>query len=256
MIEGVLSGNVKAGSAEYGLAHTRILLAIFMIVAIVLSANPLSFAGYFILACLLWLKSPMGFATGLKRLLIIDSVVLLTILPLPFNYVGDQVIHWGPLVLSEPGVVKAQEIFFKASLSAMLMMTQCSGISGLELTKALCVLRVPTKFILLLQFSIRYISVMQQEIASIRSGMKARGLGCGPRLHVWRSYGYMFGMLLVRALARADRIWLAMKCRGYSGHFPVSKGEQSQLFDRSAMLFLFLTLVVFSMDILAVWPVR
>ena len=52
-----------------------------------------------------------------------------------------------------------------------------------------------------------------------RVAMKARGfrLRCNP--HTWRSIGYLFGMLLVRSIERAERILAAMRCRGFQGHF-------------------------------------
>jgi cobalt/nickel transport system permease protein len=32
--------------------------------------------------------------------------------------------------------------------------------------------------------------------------------------------GYLFGMLFVRSLERAERISAAMRCRGFTGRFP------------------------------------
>ena len=203
-MEAILSGGLTGERPGTAPAHTRLIVAITMILAVVLSDHPCSFAGYFLVAVALWMQSPMGFTQGLKRLMVIDSVVLLTILPLPFSFIDEQVVLWGPLTLSETGVLKAQEIFIKATISAIVMMSQCCGMSGLDLSRALYTLKVPTKFILLLQFSIRYITVMQQELSSLRMAMRARGFGNGPVLQNWRSYGYLFGMLLIRALARAD----------------------------------------------------
>jgi cobalt/nickel transport system permease protein len=38
-------------------------------------------------------------------------------------------------------------------------------------------------------------------------------------MHTYRTYAYLCGMLLVRASARAQRVYNAMKCRGFSGRF-------------------------------------
>ena len=40
-------------------------------------------------------------------------------------------------------------------------------------------------------------------------------------LHTYRSLGYLIGMLLVRSHERSGRIYNAMLCRGFRGHFPV-----------------------------------
>jgi cobalt/nickel transport system permease protein len=53
--------------------------------------------------------------------------------------------------------------------------------------------------------------------------MRARAFrpGCGP--HCWRSVGYLFGMLMVRSLERAERIDAAMRCRGFDGRFHLAE---------------------------------
>ena len=50
--------------------------------------------------------------------------------------------------------------------------------------------------------------------------MRARGFRPRTSRHTWRSYGNLMGMLLVRALERAQRVEEAMLCRGYNGAFP------------------------------------
>ncbi len=51
--------------------------------------------------------------------------------------------------------------------------------------------------------------------------MKCRGFQPGNSLHTYRSFGYLIGMMLVRAIDRSERILQAMKCRGFQGQFPV-----------------------------------
>ncbi|WED24664.1 cobalt ECF transporter T component CbiQ [Vibrio sp. JC009] len=254
-MEAILAGREGAGRSDSIPAHSRIIVAIAAIFAVVLSDSLLACFCYFLLALFLWKQSPMGLGTGLKRLMMIDGLIILTILPLPFSYVGDQFVQFGPLSLSEPGLFKAAEVFIKATLSAMIMMGQFSGTSELELSKALFTLRVPTRFILLLQFSIRYISVMQQELSRLRVAMRARGFGGGPTLHNWKSYGYLFGMLFVKALDRADRIWLAMKCRGYRGYFPVTSGvREVNILNKPALFYLLIVAVIFVADLTNILP--
>ena len=231
--------------------HHRLFLAFVVVAATVLSESDISLVGYFMMALLFWKQSSMGLRAVLKRLLLIDSVVILSVLPLPFSAVGNEVMTLGPLDLSVFGLAKAQDIFIKSTVSSIVMISQCHGISGLELSRAMSRLKVPGKFILLLQFCIRYVSVMQQEITSLKTAMLARGFGNGPTLHNWRSYGYLFGMLLVRALARADRIWFAMKCRGYKGQLPPALDQDNNTpFSWKLAGYLLLTIAIFCAEIL------
>ena len=45
--------------------------------------------------------------------------------------------------------------------------------------------------------------------------------------HTWNSFGWLFGMLLVRSFERSERIHAAMKCRGFSGRFYLVEAETS-----------------------------
>ncbi len=254
-MEATLVTLVKQTKAHSLPAHLRIILAVTLIVAIVLSGHIYSLIGYFLIALILWIKSPMSLLFGLKRLMLVDSMVVLTIIPLPFSFIDDRVVHLGGLVLSEVGILKAQEVFIKVTISAIVMMSQNCGTSGVELSRALSLLRVPIKLILLLQFCIRYISVIQQEVSSLRIAMRARGFGNGSTLHNWRSYGYLFGMLLVRALERADRIWFAMKCRGYQGIFPViAHPEPVRYLNFRFLFWVFISIFLLVLDLMGIWP--
>ncbi|MCG7587194.1 energy-coupling factor transporter transmembrane protein EcfT [Photobacterium sp. OFAV2-7] len=251
MMDITLLGGSLARDSHSLVTHHRLLLAFVVVAATVLSESGVSHLGYFLMALLFWKQSSMGLRAGLKRLLLIDSVIILAVLPLPFSFVGNEAVTVGSLELSVFGLAKAQDIFIKSTVSSIVMISQCHGISGLELSKALARLKVPGKFILLLQFCIRYVSVMQQEITSLRTAMLARGFGNGPTLHNWRSYGYLFGMLLVRALARADRIWFAMKCRGYKGQFPATLYQDKKAaFSWQLTGYFLLTTAIFYADFL------
>ncbi len=49
--------------------------------------------------------------------------------------------------------------------------------------------------------------------------MKVRGFRPHMDRHTYRSMGNLFGMLLVRAYDRSQRILAAMKCRNFQGRF-------------------------------------
>ena len=78
-------------------------------------------------------------------------------------------------------------------------------------------LRCPETLVHLLMFTIRYIDVLHEEYQRLRAAMKVRGFRPGTNWHTYRSFGYLVGMMLVRAIERSERILGAMKCRGFSG---------------------------------------
>ncbi len=68
-------------------------------------------------------------------------------------------------------------------------------------------------------FTVRYIAVFEREYQRLRQAMRSRAFR--PRLnrHTLRTFGYLVGMLLVRAMERSERIQQAMRCRGFAGRF-------------------------------------
>ena len=70
-------------------------------------------------------------------------------------------------------------------------------------------------------FTVRYIDVLHQEYQRLRIAMKARGFRPQNSRHTYVSFGYLVGMMLVRALERSERVLAAMKCRGFSGRIYV-----------------------------------
>ena len=68
--------------------------------------------------------------------------------------------------------------------------------------------------------TVRYLSLIRDEARRLHDAMRARAFAPRSNRHTWQSYGYLIGMLLVRALERARRVEEAMACRGYSGRFP------------------------------------
>jgi cobalt/nickel transport system permease protein len=49
--------------------------------------------------------------------------------------------------------------------------------------------------------------------------MRVRGFRSRTDLHTLRSLGHLVGMLLVHSFDRSERVWAAMKCRGFRGTF-------------------------------------
>ncbi|MDF2922101.1 MAG: cobalt transporter component CbiQ [Paenibacillaceae bacterium] len=86
-----------------------------------------------------------------------------------------------------------------------------------ELLQAMKLLRVPAPLTEMMGFTLRYISVLSEEAASMLAAQKARGLRASSFTNIrsYRRMGRLLGVLLVRALERSGRIHMAMLSRGY-----------------------------------------
>lgn len=233
MIDALLAPKIVGEKSIPIPAKFRVLLIVAIALATVLSTSWLTLWLFVSLDIYLWFRSGLTVRQTIKRLLAMDSLILFTVALIPFSLAGEQVFTIMGFGASWPGIVMAMMILLKANIVLLAVMTLSVGIDALTLGKALVELGVSRRFALLMQFTVRYIGVLFLEFHRLRQAMKIRGFKAGNTMHTWRSYGFLFGMLLVRSFERADRISQAMKCRGFRGHFlshekiPVSGREQA-----------------------------
>ena len=152
-----------------------------------------------------------------KRLLAANTFTLFLWLTLPLTYDGQEWIHVGSFTLSVDGIRLATLISLKTncivlSLIALLGTSRIASLGhaleGLHLSQRLC-------FMLL--FSYRYIFVIHQEYQKLTRAATMRCFVPATTLHTYRTYGYLFGMTLVRSWNRATRVHQAMVLRGFNG---------------------------------------
>ena len=120
----------------------------------------------------------------------------------------------GPIGISG-GVVSFVSIMlrFVLTVSAALILVATTGFNAVCM--ALGNMGVPRILVVQLLFLYRYIFVLTDEAGRM---VRARALrSFGSRGMGMRVYGYMVGQLLLRTLDRAQRIHLAMLCRGFDG---------------------------------------
>ena len=158
-----------------------------------------------------------------KRLLHIESFVILLFITMPFAIPGDSLLSIGPLHASMEGVARAALIGGKISTSILLLVLLLGTIDPIRLGAALYALKLPETLVRLFVLTVRYISVIREEAARLRKAMKARAFRPKTNRHTWTSYSYLIGMLLVRSLDRAHRVEHAMLCRGYTGRYPYAE---------------------------------
>lgn len=157
----------------------------------------------------------------ISRLFVVNVFVLFLWLFLPFSMPGAAVFNIGPLSASYEGLVYVLGITLKCNAIVLVTISVLGTSEVMSLAHALVHLKVPKKLVYLFFFFYRYISVLHEEYSRLRNAMKLRGFRPGTNMHTYRSYAYLVGMLLVRSYERSQRIYRAMLCRGFKGHFPL-----------------------------------
>lgn len=157
----------------------------------------------------------------LRRMAAMDTFILFMLVLLPFTVPGEPVFSLWGWPASREGIGLAIRILLTANAVILALMALVGTLEPVSFGHALHHLKVPARLVHLMLFTIRYIDVLHQEYRRLRQAMKARGFRPKASTHVYRSFGYLVGMMLVRAMERSERILAAMKCRGFTGqlHF-------------------------------------
>ena len=170
-----------------------------------------------ILAFAFAISASLNIKRTMRRVIAMDMFVLIMIIMLPFTMTGTPLFHVFGFAASEEGFIHAIGIGLKANAVVLTLLALVGTLEASVLGHALARLQVPEKLVHLLLFTVRYLDVISREYKSMRKAMKARAFVPRNNFHTWRSFGYLIGMLLVRSLERSERIYAAMKCRGYCG---------------------------------------
>jgi cobalt/nickel transport system permease protein len=124
-----------------------------------------------------------------------------------------------PIYEGAEGVLKAaiyigRLLFVAQMLAFMLFKTPLP-----VFLKSLQALKVPNIFIELILFTLRFFDVFKREFNQMRLSLKSRSFFSGSLFSMskYRTIGKMIGIMLMRSLQRAERIYLGMASRGYTG---------------------------------------
>lgn len=120
-------------------------------------------------------------------------------------------------------------IFIKGLLTvtAGILLISTTGMD--KLSAALRMLKVPKLFVLQILLTYRYISVLAEETHRLSTAYSLRSPGQrGINARAWGSFA---GQLLLRSFDRADRVYQAMRLRGFSGDYVAGNLTKPRIWD-------------------------
>jgi len=132
---------------------------------------------------------------------IFDQETMLTLLGVPISF----------------GLVSLVSITLKAGLTVMAVLILIATTKMPVISRQLIRLKVPTIFVLLISMIYRYISVALEETINMYMAYSLRSpYSKGIKI---KDMGSFVGQLLLRSFDRGERVYFAMKCRGFSGDY-------------------------------------
>ncbi|MCK4539429.1 MAG: cobalt ECF transporter T component CbiQ [Candidatus Krumholzibacteria bacterium] len=185
----------------------------------------------------------------LKRLLRLNIFMLLLFILVPLTFPGEPLFMVGTLLYSYEGLMWSVIVTLKANAIVLVFAALMGTVDPFVLGHAFHHLKVPEKLTHLFMFTLRYIDVLHHEYMALIRAMKTRGFIPSMRIHTYRSYAYLTGMLIVRSLERSERVMEAMKCRGYDGEFHVVSHFHFEKRDAIFLLITSAVLVILSVAI-------
>lgn len=205
--------------------RVKVLAAVAYVVAIGLTPNGAwwGFAGFLILILTASRISGLGWLFAARRAYIAIPFALAA-LPLPFTVPGSTVFTLPVLgwTASAAGLIRFGSIVARMwmAVQAAILLTATTRFP--DLLWALGALRVPLTLVAIIGFMYRYLFVLADEALRMLRARAARSawLGGGRRPSVrWQGKiaGSMIGSLFLRAIERSERVYAAMRARGYDG---------------------------------------
>lgn len=133
--------------------------------------------------------------------IIFDTGIMFTLFDIRFSY----------------GFVSLLSIIIKVTLTVMAVLILIGTTRMPVLSRQLIRLKVPSIFVLLISMIYRYISVALEETINMYTAYSLRSPD-SKGINI-RDMGSFAGQLLLRSFDRGERVYFAMKCRGFSGDY-------------------------------------
>ena len=151
---------------------------------------------------------------------------------IPLSYLGRRLAFFLPMVLilsiSVPlaaGFERGWEIMwgilFRSTVAFLAVVWLVNVMPFDQLLVTLRRLHAPAVLVSMLAFMYRYSFVVWNELEKMQTARKARTFGRRRAWSGWKTLAQLLGMLLVRSLNRAERVYGAMRARGWDGRVRV-----------------------------------
>ncbi len=140
-------------------------------------------------------------------------LALMFLIVLPFITSGETLVQSGPLRITKEGAHASMLIAGRMMVIVTLVMVLLAPVSAFRLVGALRALGLPALIADLAMLTLRYLDEVTAELQRARVARALRGGATG--LRGLPDHALLLATSLIRAQIRAERLWAAMRLRGY-----------------------------------------
>ncbi|HOU36390.1 MAG TPA: energy-coupling factor transporter transmembrane component T, partial [Candidatus Omnitrophota bacterium] len=120
------------------------------------------------------------------------------------------------LPLTHTGLMLMWNVIVKAYLSILCSILLVNTADFVDLLKGFERLRIPRLVVMIVSFMYRYLFVIEDELERMQVARMSRSV----RRSGWgliKTLSNIVGVLFIRSYEKAEKVYLAMCCRGYTG---------------------------------------
>lgn len=173
------------------------------------------------ITALLYGFSQLPFSFLRSRLCYPGLLILSVVLVLPFASGQTVLWQWGPLMLRQEGLAAMVLVVGRFVSILTLGFVLLGTTPFLTLVRVLRTLRLPLILVDMILLTYRYLYEIADTLATMQQSMRLRGFGHQRRrwlrldLTALRQVATLLGTLLIRSYEQSERIYQAMRLRGY-----------------------------------------
>lgn len=155
-----------------------------------------------------------------NRQMLLLMAVLPVLIVVPWTYEPHQPsFSLGVFTLSQPGIWVAATVACRAMAIGTLGLVLLRTAPFSQTLAAAFALGIPGKLIQITQLAYRYLFLLAAEARRTMIALRCRGFRPSTSRHTYQTMGQAIGGLLIRSSDRAERVAMAMACRGFDGTF-------------------------------------
>lgn len=213
----------------------RLLAALILAFTIALVTTPLLVPAIVGLAVAVAWSAGMDGRAMRRALRLPGFLVLVLVSLLPF-LAGETVVgRLGPFALHAEGLAAAILIAGRALGIVLVTVALLGRVPLAQLIDGLRALGLPALMADIAMMMHRYLAEIRRDMAAMLLAMRLRGQPWRLRLALLQGLGWTLAALLLRSHERAERIWTAMRLRGYGSVTPdklppPARGDLGRLF--------------------------
>lgn len=129
----------------------------------------------------------------------------------------------GPFTLKiyQEGLDFATLAIVRGISAILLVLSFTSSMTMREFTEGLRALAIPASFVSIVLLTLRYFPLILSEASKTRNVQSLRGVGTANRMARFKAIAALVGMVFIRAITGAERVYEAMLLRGFKRSMPI-----------------------------------